>query len=314
MKGTSKVIMGATLVMVVSLAIVLGLILVLLAELYCSLFLSRRQHKTTSSSNTAASADDSAAATIAAATAASDQPSTQQHQESRDHPTGLPLGSFLGILRAPRSFLFPPAVTSKEEDNADIKKQHSQLLHQVFDIPVRNQDILPNASPRHIGVIMSSPSPSISFVTSPQPTPEHKITTSPRANCNEKAGADGGCGGGAAEHFVYISNPIYDNEAMKRASGANTPFETPDTSPSRLEMGGSSSSSSGEEEVAQPTPSGPSSPTTTPPLTPMKKLPAEACSVSLRDARSLGTSGSDSNSNNGLSSSSSGSPCTSPSW
>ena len=43
MKGASKVIMGATLVMVVSLAIVLGLILVLLVELYCSLLLRRRR-------------------------------------------------------------------------------------------------------------------------------------------------------------------------------------------------------------------------------------------------------------------------------
>ncbi|CAN6540939.1 unnamed protein product [Malus baccata var. baccata] len=288
MKGTSKVIMGATLVMVVTLAIVLGLILVLLAELYCSLLLCRRQHKSNSYSNTIA---DSAAAP----TAAPHLPSTQQ---SQDHPTGPSHGGFLGILRAPRSFLSPP-------------KQHSQLL-QVFDIPVQNQEMLPNTSPCHIGIIMSIPSPSISFVTSPRPTPDDKISPSHGANCNEKAG--GGSGGGAAEHFVYISNPIYGNEAIGRASGTNTPFQTPDMSPSRMEMGGSSSSSSGDEEVAQPTPSGPSNPITTPPLTPMKKLPAEACSVSLRDARSLGTSGSDSNSNNGLSSSSSGSTSTSPSW
>ncbi|KAM1090094.1 hypothetical protein ACFX14_017785 [Malus domestica] len=44
MEGMSKGIMGATLVMVVT---VLGLILVLLAELYCSLLLCRRQHKPT---------------------------------------------------------------------------------------------------------------------------------------------------------------------------------------------------------------------------------------------------------------------------
>ncbi|KAL1089216.1 hypothetical protein V6Z11_D07G005600 [Gossypium hirsutum] len=41
MKGTSKVIMGATLVMAASLAIVLGIILVFLAELYCFLCLRR---------------------------------------------------------------------------------------------------------------------------------------------------------------------------------------------------------------------------------------------------------------------------------
>ncbi|CAB4288483.1 unnamed protein product [Prunus armeniaca] len=312
MKGTSKVIMGATLVMVVSLAIVLGLILVLLAELYCSLLLRRRQLKTNTSNpnlNATATAD---AADSAATTTSSERPSSQP----QDHSAGPPLSSFLGVLRAPRSFLFP-SVPCKQ-DNAEIKKRHTHLLHQVFDIPVPNQEILANTTPCHIGVIISSPSPSISFVTSPQPTQEDKIqagNSSPGAHCNEKAG---GGGGGGAEHFVYISNPIYDNdEASTRPSGGenNTPFETPETSPSRLEMGGgSSSSSSGEDEVAQPTPSGPSSPTTTPPLTPMKKLPAEACSVPLRDARSLGTSGSDSNTNNGLSSSSSGSPCTSPSW
>ncbi|TQD74654.1 hypothetical protein C1H46_039790 [Malus baccata] len=255
--------MGATLVMVVTLAIVLGLILVLLAELYCSLLLCRRQHKTNSYSNTVA---DSAAAP----TAAPHLPSTPQ---SQDHPTGPSHGGFLGILRAPRSFLSPP-VSSKEEDCAG--KEAALSAPPSF---------------RH---------------------PDDKISPSHGANCNEKAG--GGSGGGAAERFVYISNPIYDNEAIGRASGTNTPFQTPDMSPSRMEMGGSSSSSSGDEEVAQPTPSGPSNPITTPPLTPMKKLPAQACSVSLRDARSLGTSGSDSNSNNGLSSSSSGSTSTSPSW
>ncbi|KAB2618543.1 hypothetical protein D8674_014412 [Pyrus ussuriensis x Pyrus communis] len=285
MKGTSKVIMGATLVMVVTLAIVVGLILVLLAELYCSLLLRRRQHKTNSYSNIVA---DSAAAPHL--------PSTQQ---SQDHLTGPSLGSFLGILCAPRSFLSLP-VSSREEYCAVTKKQHSQLL-QAFDIPVQNQEMLTNTSPCHIGIIMSIPSPSISFVTSPQPTPDDKISPSHSANCNEKAGGGSrGCGGGAAEYFVYISNLIYDNETIGRAGGTNTPFQTPDISR--------------YEEVAQPTPSGPSNPITTPPLTPLKKHPAEACSVSLRDARSLGTSGSDSNSNNGLSSSSSGSPSTSPSW
>lgn len=100
---------------------------------------------------------------------------------------------------------------------------------------------------------------------------------------------------------MYISNPIYESQG----SGANsTPFETPHTSPSRLETGGSS----GEE--CDDAPCG----THSPPLTPQKKLPADAedCSVSVReDARSLG---SDSHSSNGPSSSSSGSPFTSPSW
>ncbi|PPD72073.1 hypothetical protein GOBAR_DD31024 [Gossypium barbadense] len=55
--------------------------------------------------------------------------------------------------------------------------------------------------------------------------------------------------------------------------------------------------SSGDDEKAEPWMTSSS---------PMKNLPAQACPVSLRDARSL--------CNNGLSSSSSSSPCTSPSW
>ena len=45
MKDTSKVIIGATLVMVVTLAFVVALILVLLDELYCSLLLHRHKLK-----------------------------------------------------------------------------------------------------------------------------------------------------------------------------------------------------------------------------------------------------------------------------
>lgn len=102
------------------------------------------------------------------------------------------------------------------------------------------------------------------------------------------------------EEFIYISNPIYNN------SKVDTPFVTPDTSPSRLDE---RIEFCGEDEVED------EEGDETPPLTPMKKLPAEGCSVSLRDARSLCTTGSDSNSNNEcISTSSLGSPSTSPSW
>ncbi|MBA0657710.1 hypothetical protein Goklo_009981, partial [Gossypium klotzschianum] len=76
----------------------------------------------------------------------------------------------------------------------------------------------------------------------------------------------------------------------------DTTFERSDTSPSHLENNGS------KAELSM-----------TSPISPMKKLPAQVCPVSLRDARSLVTLGSGSNSNNGLSSFSSGSPCSSPS-
>lgn len=117
--------------------------------------------------------------------------------------------------------------------------------------------------------------------------------------------------------FLYISNPIYDNQAT---NAADTPFETPASSPSCLEDGCSCSSDSEEDggeicvNEVKIDPSSVCSPLT-PPLTPMKKLPAQACSVPLRDVRSLGTSSNnDTNSNIGLSSSASCSPTTSPSW
>lgn len=284
--------MGATLIMLVSLAMVLGLILVLLAELYCSLLLRRRRLRITSANGTSTAATTSTETAINTISL-SHPSSSQPHQ---DHSAGPPLSSLYGhgVLCAPRSFLFP--TISCKEDSVETKKQHSQL-DQVIDIPKQDS----TTSPCQIGVI-STPSPSISFAASPQLTQEDTAKGGGVVACSEKS-----CGGG--EHLVYISNPIYDNDAS-RVSGVNTPFETPDSSPSRLEMSGYSS---GEDEIAQPSPSSPSSPLT-PPLTPMKKLPAEACSISLRDARSLGTSGSDSNTNRGLSSSSSGSPCTSPSW
>ncbi|CAL9248096.1 unnamed protein product [Arabidopsis halleri] len=96
-------------------------------------------------------------------------------------------------------------------------------------------------------------------------------------------------------NFIYISNPMYSNEATSKPT---TPFETPESSPSRLETGESSSSSSGEEDndhIIE---------VSTPSLTPMKDLPEKACSVSLKNVE---TSASESNS-------SSGSPYTSPSW
>lgn len=267
MKGTSKVIMGATLVMVVSLAIVLGLILVLLAELYCSLLLRRRQLRNSTHS-------DTPTATVTTSTTATNPSSSSQPLHSKDESSTPPHSTSFyaqGVIQAPRSLLFP--AVSAIEDESETKKLHCQLQH-IIDVQTQES----NTSPRQIGLVSSS---------------------SPPTPCNDKAS---GCG----EHFVYISNPIYDNDALPSGVEDSTPFETPDTSPSRLEMG---STSGDDEEVPQP-----SSPNT-PPLTPMKKLPAEACSVSLRNARSFGTSGSDSNScNNGRSSSSSGSPCTSPSW
>ncbi|XP_057447124.1 uncharacterized protein LOC130738958 [Lotus japonicus] len=286
MKGTSKVIMGATLVMVVTLAIVLALILVLLAELYCSLLLRRRKLRNTNSNTLPTTAT----------TATAPSPS---HSPRHSPPPPPPFTSIYaqGVLQAPRTVLFP----CTEQDMAEPKKQ---------GIHVQTQES--NASTLSgIGLVSISPSPLSSFISRAPPKPVHQEKSS--------EGEEVACGGGGGgEHLVYISNPIYENEEGETSGAANTPFETPESSPSHFERSCSSSgddddadaaaaAAADDDEAEQTSPY-------TPPLTPMKKLPAEGSSVSLRDARSLGTSGSDSRSVNGPSSSSSASPCTSPSW
>ncbi|XP_061340118.1 endochitinase A [Gastrolobium bilobum] len=268
MKGTSKVIMGATLVMVVTLAVVLGLILVLLAELYCSLLLRRRQLRNTNSNTIpTATTQTTTTTTIDNASSPSHEPNPQQHSPPPPPPFSTIYSQ--GVLQAPRSFLYPSVSCTEKKPN-----HHSELHDKVIEIQTQE----------------SNASPLVSFLSRapPKPVQEEEDTLQ---------------GSSGDHHFVYISNPIYENEEGRTSDANNTPFETPDTSPSRLERSGSS----GDDDDAH-------SPTYTPPLTPMKKLPTEACSVSLKDATSLNTSGSDSHSINGLSSSSSGSPCTSPSW
>ncbi|KAL2342519.1 hypothetical protein Fmac_003804 [Flemingia macrophylla] len=272
--------MGATLVMVVTLAVVIVLIFVLLAELYCSL-LQRRRHLR--NSNTIPTATTAQLTTTIANNA------SPSHTASLPQQQSPPFRSIYaqGVLQAPTSILLP-AISCKE-DKAPPKKHYSEL-HQVVQIQIQPQESSPNASP--------SPPPSFISIAPSKPNNQHPLSKGKNLCNNDKP-----CSGG--EHLMYISNPVYENDESQ-GSGANTPFETPGTSPSRLERSGSS-------EEDESTPCVTHSPPYTPPLTPMKKLPAEACSVSLKDARSLGTSCSDSRSNNDLSSSS-GSPRTSPSW
>lgn len=225
MKGTSNLIILLTLVLVVSLAMVLGLILLLLAELYCSPFLQRRRNRRRQF-------------TTPNATTTGDNPSIHSHAHSHSHSTL-------------DSFLYPA------DASYDIEKQPTQT-----NSP-ENQD-------------------------------------SGGAQCQDKMEIRNG------SPLVYISNPVFDGESRsgKMMEDDDTPFETPDSSPSRL----GTEESSGDDEREEIS----SKVVITPPLTPMKKLPAEAVSVCLKDVRSLGTSGSDTNSNNGASSSPL-TPCTSPS-
>lgn len=302
MQGTSKVILGATLIMVVSLAIVLGLILVLLAELYCSLLLRRRRLRVAPPTTTSNSSADPI---VAATNVSQSLPSAAPPRDNNRAAISLSSLYAHGVLRAPRSFLFPivPCVKDNNVDVVEAKSQSSQL-HRVIDIDTHESSL----SPRRIGLISIPSHPPSPFISA---SPDLSISKVCAQSKFSSAIARSDSSSNDGDHFMYISNPIYDNDAVRPSrEGDNTPFETPNSSPSKLET----CDSSEEDEVLLSPSSTIHSLPNTPPLTPMKKLPAEACSITLRDARSLGNSGSDSNTNNGPSSSSSGSPCTSPSW
>ncbi|KAK9148895.1 hypothetical protein Scep_007652 [Stephania cephalantha] len=302
MKGSSKLVMVATLITALSLTMVLLLILVLLAQLYCSLLRNRRLTNTTPTATAAAT-------------------STAFSSQLLSSPLSNVYAQ--GVLRAPRSFLFPVIIGKEEQERRQLEQQerkHGLHKHQKL------HQCQMSSSSHHIGNMVSattSPlSPSFISVVPRPPNPSIqevglKASTSSTSN--------------GAEHFVYISNPIYDNEASRRRPSSNggdesddhTPFETPDTSPSRLETGGCSSSSDDEDDSEEVGPkkgdhssscssSSPAPPllaTSTPPLTPMKKLSigpnssTGTCSL-ISQCCSSGTS----------SSSSCASPCTSPSW
>ncbi|KAG9133808.1 hypothetical protein Leryth_026074 [Lithospermum erythrorhizon] len=272
MGGSAKVIMGATLIMVVVLAMVLGLVFVLLAELYCSLLLRRKRHHRGASF---VSTPPLAAATSSNNSTTSEPP--PQHQSG--HAPSLSNFYSQGVLQAPRNFLFP-SVSNLDNTMQDLEKQNVQ----------------PQKYPPHVRHAFSSPTSPTSFTPLGSPKIVHEI---PAQYCNTSTYYDSI----HKEQLMYICNPIYDNEAG-RISQMDTPFETPDTSPSRFEDGDED-----EEDINVHQ---------SPPLTPMKKLPSEACSISLKNMKALlGTSGSDyscSNNNDCPSSSSSASPCTSPSW
>ncbi|XP_023735962.1 uncharacterized protein LOC111883866 [Lactuca sativa] len=242
MMGASNLMMGLTLVLVVCLAVVLGLVLVLLAELYCSILLRRRQLQQTTTAAPLTIVDNN-----------------NNNSSSPPPSSALPSLSDIysqGVLAAPRSILYPSLAGD------DLEKQ--QELPQPPENQENNQD----------GYI--------------------------RKGCSGNSGR-------IEKDLVYISNPMFDDENGRRSKAGNTPFETPDTSPSRLESEGSSGDDERDEITSLKV-------VVTPPITPMKKLPAEVKSVASVKDDDAGRGG-DLNSNNGASSSSSsGTPCTSLSW
>ncbi|CAI0389937.1 unnamed protein product [Linum tenue] len=306
MKGASKVIMGATVVMVVGLGFVLTLVLILLAELYCNLILRRRQHR---QQMAVVSSPDT---TTPITTIPSSPHSNLLHNYHHSSPSPPPLG----VLQAPRSFLFPAAKEAKRLISSRRNSHHDDSCRQLHHVLELYDDLsTAAASPQQIGLIRTPPPPA-SYSFSPQEIREISVVVPPPHHHNNQTSPVYKDAHSTAEHFICISNPIYDNNKGVDHHGGSgrddTPFETPDSSPSRLDSGGDVSSSSDEEMTMTKATASPPVGSSTPPLQPMKKLPAEATSVSLRDVVTV-SGGTDSNSNNGLLSSSS-SRSTSPSW
>ena len=198
--GASNLMMGLTLVLVVCLAVVLGLVLVLLAELYCSILLRRRQPPPTTTAT-----DVAGDHTTTVITTATSPPPSLNHFYAH------------GVLSAPRNILYPSISGA-----GDVEKQ---------------QEVAP-------------------------PSTENQESGYLRKGCS-------GNYSGRREELVYISNPVYDGENGRRSRTGKTPFETPETSPSRLETEGSSGDDDEREEDVTSLKT-----VVTPPLTPMKKLPA----------------------------------------
>lgn len=271
--------MGATLILVLSLAVVLSLILVLLAELYCSLLLRRRSSTHTQDGN---------AAMV-------DEAPTQL--QNRHEPSAPSLGRFYshGVLNnAPRNFLFPSlSISSKHEQQlSDMEKNSQQLSHFLGAV---NSTYSSSEAPAPLQVIriLSStpPSPSDREATQEQQAQLHSAVAHEGSRTSSKLEHP--------QHLVYISNPIFDEEEHYKNGTATTPYATPDTSPSRL---GNTSSSSDEEEEEegelinvrkqqQPNP-------------PLKELPASEASASDSQSHSINAAA-------GGSSSVSVTPCTS---
>ncbi|KAG9450204.1 hypothetical protein H6P81_010169 [Aristolochia fimbriata] len=187
-----KLVLWGTLIMASSLLIVLGLLLVLLAELYCSLLRSSPDRK---------QADEE------------EQPPNLSGRERV--ATSLRL---IGLISAPPLAAKGATQRPPEDNNMD---------DEVLEADVSN--------------------------------------------------------GNNVDHFVYISNPIYDQGAAGAGDeagsegtgtdGATTPFETPDSSPSRLEV-----ARGGGKEVEE---EGDDTDSLSPPIAPMKKLPPRAASLTL---------------------------------
>ncbi|CAO2841508.1 unnamed protein product [Amaranthus hypochondriacus] len=104
MKGSSKVTMGATMAILIILAIVMFLVFVLLAELYCSILLRRRKLNV----------------------------KNPQQPQNQNQLIPSSLSSFYaqGVLEAPRNFLFPKLHCKREIEE---RPKHGKL-HQFLRI------------------------------------------------------------------------------------------------------------------------------------------------------------------------------------
>ncbi|XP_057538060.1 uncharacterized protein LOC130815588 [Amaranthus tricolor] len=138
--------MGATMAILIILAIVMCLVFVLLAELYCSILLRRRKLNDKNP-------DQSMVA----------NPRNPQQPQNQNQLIPSPLSSFYaqGVLDAPRNFLFPKLPINTEIDE---RPKHGKL-HQFLRVQ----------SPQLLGLASSSLSSSTLQMQQPNSKPEINI-------------------------------------------------------------------------------------------------------------------------------------------
>ncbi|QHO43008.1 uncharacterized protein DS421_5g159130 [Arachis hypogaea] len=196
MKATSKMIMGATLVTVLSLAIVLALILVLLAELYCSLLLRRRHPRTNTTTTTT--------------TPAASYPTLKNNNNNVYAQ---------GVFQPPRSFLFPSLVCMAEEPNPNANESTPHSIGLV-SVPSPLASFINRAPP--------TPKKLQQEVEQHPPPPPHHHHHHECSNVNGEPEQH-------LVYISNPIYENQEEEKEEGKVMMTTPFETPETSPSQLD-------------------------------------------------------------------------------
>ncbi|XP_038971986.1 uncharacterized protein LOC120104614 [Phoenix dactylifera] len=192
------------------------------------------------------------------------------------------------------------AAAEAEEDPPTPPLSFPFYAHGVLQAPTTFLLTIPNLEAATAAAAAALPPKQVECKSRMVLTVEHESPSVPASPCIHRI-SSAAVDSAAPDHFVCISNPIYNG--IGGGDDKGTPFETPDASPSHL-------GPDPEEETESDS---------SPQLTVMKKLPSvppQALSAAglMEGRRSLPTSASATETNRVSSSSSSYSLCCSPSW